>query len=213
MATSTSNLPIPTISITLRLETVYCQFKQPEGIFSLTDNEKRISTTHLQLPKSGSLGTGVHFYATAKYFQKDTLLPTIVLYHVRLNIGDAYDSKSGIFKAPMSGVYNFFFQGFLDSGNFFRVALIKNDGDPFYFVFSPEKGSGKLGYTPRDPMIQDILELKRDDLLWLCFAFFTYWLGSKMKHTKTNVIRCVKQSTVPLLPNYYCIVLFYLKIL
>jgi len=106
-----------------QVETVYCQFKQPGGIFNPSGNEKRISTSfHLQLPKTGSVGTGVHFYAALEFFGKaeatasksidgfDTL-PTFVFSDVGVNIGDAYDSKSGVFKAPKSGGIIFSFWG------------------------------------------------------------------------------------------------------
>jgi len=84
----------------IQVETVYCQFKQPEGIFNPSGNEKRISSSHLKLPKSGSAGTGVHFYVTLKSFEETTPFPTIAFYDVKVNIGDAYDSKSGMFNAP-----------------------------------------------------------------------------------------------------------------
>jgi len=162
------------ISNSNQIENVYCQFKQPDGIFNPSGNEKRISTSsHLQLPKTGSLGTGVHFYAALRYFEVATALKSfvasgrlpivvIVFSDVGVNIGDAYDSKSGIFKAPKSGVYNFFFKGYLDFGNFSRVALKKND-----YLISLMPGEQRESGTPRGPMIQTILELKRGDAIQL----------------------------------------------
>jgi len=52
-----------------QVETVYWQFKQPEGIFNSFVNEKRISSpSHLQLPKSGSVPIGILFYVLFNSF-------------------------------------------------------------------------------------------------------------------------------------------------
>jgi len=148
------------ISDIIQVETVYCQFKHPEGIFNPSGNEKRISSSHLQLPKSGSVGTGVHFYATLKSFEETTPFPTIEFVDVKVNIGDAYDSKSGMFMAPKSGAYNFLFMGYVDSGNLVHVALHKNKDIPI--SFSAKMGPG---HKPKDPVIQTVVELKRGDTI------------------------------------------------
>jgi len=107
------------------------------------------------------VGTGVHFYVLLNSFTDTTYGGvTIKFDDVKLNFGEAYDSKSGIFKAPKSGVYSFLFMGYISSGNFAVAAIHRNDNEPVGVAIKMFPGN-----TPRDPVIRTIVELKRGDTI------------------------------------------------
>ena len=151
------------------LETVYCSFKQPDGVFHSSGNEERLA--HVKLGTSS--GTGIYFYVTMKNpFTNTTNMAIIKFDDEQLNIGGAYDLKSGSFAAPKPGIYQFFFAGVignpeLSNNALSLIFLYRNDDvSPVIGTMKQESEKQKL-IRPRDPVFQATIQLKRGEKIQL----------------------------------------------
>lgn len=123
---------------------------------------------HLKLGRSsGTAGiSGVHFYVTReKQFADTSDMAIITFDDERLNIGGAYDLKSGSFTAPKPGVYYFFFSGVIvnpaPSNNGFSFIFLYRGNDSTLSGGTIKMESAKEILTwPRDPVFQVTLQLK-----------------------------------------------------
>jgi len=94
----------------IKLETVYCAFKQPEGTFNPFLVEKRIISRRETKPSSGKI---LYFHATRKTDLEVSVggkMYTIKFDMVNVNLDNAFDAAIGTFTAPKSGVYLFIFR-------------------------------------------------------------------------------------------------------
>jgi len=93
------------------IKTVYCSFKQPEAVFDSSKIEKQIS--HLKQANK-STDRGIHFQSVATYIPYKIIMNSkyhnIFFQETNLNMGEAFDTSTGFFTAPKSGVYTFSFQ-------------------------------------------------------------------------------------------------------
>jgi len=94
----------------IKLETVFCAFKQPEGKFNPALVEKRIISRRETKPSSGKV---LYFHATRKRDLKfNGFKPFGVTFDkVNVNLENAFDATKGTFTLPKSGVYLFVFRG------------------------------------------------------------------------------------------------------
>jgi len=115
----------------IKLEAIFCAFEQPEGIFNPSSVEKRVAQLKLDGNKSAS--GGVHFYAHMIQSNSDVAYKgNLAFGAVLLNMGSAFNKKTGIFIAPKNGVYHFVFKGTTvrkDAGRHILVVLHLNDKD------------------------------------------------------------------------------------
>jgi len=92
-------------STTIKLETVYCAFKQIEGTFNPSLVEKRI------ISRRDTGSKRIFQVERTKTFDAQTEM--IGFDKSELNLGGAFDTKSGVFTVPKSGVYLLLFRGIL----------------------------------------------------------------------------------------------------
>jgi len=150
-----------------KLETIYCPFKNPEGSSLLNPSlvDKRLS---LYSKPPDFTSQGVHFWTKA--FSDITISnnSTIVLSLDILNWGNAYNSTSGTFTAPKSGIYRFSFRGWmsLDSRayavNMPFVYLYVNEG-----VHHTEYAALADKDVPRNVLIETTVKLEPGDRVHL----------------------------------------------
>ncbi len=102
----------------LEAKTIYCIFKQPNGISSAIV-EKRVSISPLNfdaaavssLGRSSSNG-GVHFnFKTNLELETDSTLTKIKFNLNLLNVGGGFDGFTRLFRAPKTGIYQLTFSG------------------------------------------------------------------------------------------------------
>jgi len=141
-----------------QVHTVYCSFKQSDGKFHSSGSEDRRVLSHLE--------SGLHFYATQENYNGKGNNDVLRFTDVKLNMGNGFDSKYGLFTAPKSGVYQFFFKGELkcktDQFNdyIYLVHLLRNHSH--YIVPSLAMTSAE---KLRDPVIEAITELKQGNIV------------------------------------------------
>lgn len=112
------------------LDTVFCAFKQPQGIIGLSKIETRIivkgklvesSQQGEKLVGAGSTSNSgaIHFHVESRGRtgsegdEKDKFGVQFEIMH--LNLGNAFDVKAGMFTASNTGVYRFFFTAEISS--------------------------------------------------------------------------------------------------
>jgi len=108
---SSGLVDLNTINEAAKLETVYGQFKQPEGNYNSSPLEKRIAHSKVDSNKFNA-GTGIHFYVSRTEYHKrlgynKPMRQVIMFDKVFLNMGESFIEKSGWFIAPKTGVYQF----------------------------------------------------------------------------------------------------------
>ena len=113
----------------IKLETVYCAFKQPEGNFNPALVEKRILSRRETKPSSGRV---LCFHATRNTDFKVSNELFILFDNVSVNLG-SFNGTTGKFTVPKSGVYLLIFRGLAKfseeiSGRNFNIYYFKNDG-------------------------------------------------------------------------------------
>jgi len=95
------------ISNETKLDTVFCAFKQPGGTSDPSFVEKRIISR-----RETKSSNKIIFHATRKTdFKANIGQSTITFENVFPNSQDAFNSTSGVFTVPQSGVYLFIFRG------------------------------------------------------------------------------------------------------
>ncbi len=103
-----------------KLYTVFCSFKQAEGANDPSNVEKRVGNLQLDAgnslnkPNKGFPGRGIHFHVQRNINMdfSNKGINTIITFDVNnLNLGEAFNGKSGIFTVPKPGVYQFVFKG------------------------------------------------------------------------------------------------------
>ncbi len=105
-----------TNSSEIKLDNVFCAFKQPESAFNSSLVENRIIPRRETKPSSGKL---LYFHGTMKIdsgFHPSQMSP-ITFDGVNVNVVNAFDAATGIFTAPRSGLYLFIFRGRVISRN------------------------------------------------------------------------------------------------
>ena len=105
------------------------------------------------------------------YFYVQKTMPQTVVGRVpfeltRLNVGRAMDASSGIFTAPVDGIYSFYISGVAKplsaSSHYLRIALMLNDNQiGLGGSDNPNDGSAHT-YS-----LQSTLELKAGDQVWM----------------------------------------------
>ena len=127
--TLASGVDLETVSDTNKLETIYCSFMQPKGVFNpFTIVEKRIAHFKLGNDDNGNTavsppGTGIHFQLYRSAFIKDLNgkphRQLISFDSIVLNMGNAFltinQDPKGRFIAPKVGVYQFLFTSVMSS--------------------------------------------------------------------------------------------------
>jgi len=109
--------PIITNESTTNIETVYCSFRQPKT-FNASLLESRVGLLTLsRLNMTGNIkskkGSGVHFLARRFFEIKVAKGSPFTFDDLYFNLGDGFNTSSGVFKAPKSGVYQFNFKGWI----------------------------------------------------------------------------------------------------
>lgn len=96
----------------IKVETVFCAFKQPEGTFKSSKVEKRVMGQYLKFSDDSINGTSIHFHVemisgpTNQRFDKDLQFNII---HSSMG-SDIKNLIAGFFIAPKSGLYHFVFR-------------------------------------------------------------------------------------------------------
>ena len=105
------------ITTETKVETVYCAFEQPEGT-SLNQSIVEKRGDYLKLNDviiRKRVGGGIHFYAhmiqDGQLNFKVSSSGNLIFRMVFLNMGRAFNEKTGTFTAPINGVYQFIFKG------------------------------------------------------------------------------------------------------
>ena len=90
-----------------KLDTVFCAFKQPEvNHINQSLVENRIISRH-----DNTNNKIVFHVERTTDFELDLINPYITFDVEHVNIGDAFNGKTGIYTIPKSGLYLFFFKG------------------------------------------------------------------------------------------------------
>lgn len=94
----------------MKLESIFCAFIQPEGVYNVSAIEKRIA--HLKLDDDVAAATGIHFHVQRHNKTKfaNDIKPVnafIPFDTVLLNMGEAFHKNT--FIVPKPGVYRFIF--------------------------------------------------------------------------------------------------------
>jgi len=110
--------PIITNASTAEIETIHCSFRQPKN-FNASLLESRVgilSTSHPSTTeniRSNKTNSGVHFYARRLLEIKVAKDSPFTFDVMSFNFGGGFNGSSGVFKAPKSGVYQFYFKGWI----------------------------------------------------------------------------------------------------
>jgi len=166
-----SNTTNPNDTDSLKTETVYCAFKQPNGPFNPNSVEKRVSAITSSkfddAPSNSlnrsSINSGVHFHVQTTSVRKTVASKTIVQFkNVILNMGDGFDSETGIFTVPKSGIYQLTFSGSM----YLNAARRESPSNIILSVNSSSKQRHSLQITDNlqlNRFLQAIIQLNRGD--------------------------------------------------
>jgi len=185
-----SSIQSNSINNDIKLETVYCAFKQPEGKFNSTLVGKRImSCRETTKPYSKMI-----FRATRKVNLKAN--PgrrfRIQFESALVNSGDAFDPVTGTFIVPQSGVYLFIFRGnvtFLGEEDYreFQILIL---GKSTYYTDNTMTTKALGDYTVRrkdisvNVQFDKMLKVNRGDKIHLEAQF--YEMGASFSGNSTS---------------------------
>jgi hypothetical protein len=102
---------------------------------------------------------------------------TIVWNSVKSNVGSAYNAGTGIFTAPINGVYFFSFYGMNNTNSVFHIQLQKNNID---LGINPYGNSGAGNYTGNHGSV--ILELVASDQIKIVVVAGTTFYATGNAH-------------------------------
>jgi len=100
-STSANNIEI---NNNMKLDTVFCAFNQPEGSHNPSFVENRIISRR-------DTNKIVFHVERSTDFELDPMNPYITFDMEHVNLGNAFNAKSGIYTVPKSGLYLLFFKG------------------------------------------------------------------------------------------------------
>jgi len=168
------------VSNKTQIETVYCAFKQPDGVSSASLVEKRVfqlkseGTSH-SLPEVAPLKlvsnkNSIYFRFHTKGYTN--LWSTIIKFPPEImNFGRGFNVNSGVFVAHKPGIYKFVFKGTLEVGNFFA-----KQQQNYRFFISLQLNNGidvvRANYAIENASlinlaIEETLKLNRGDEIYL----------------------------------------------
>lgn len=87
----------------------------------------------------------------------------VIFDKVSLNEGNAYNVTSGIFTAPVDGIYSFSWTILTKGGKYFITDIILN-GRPIAFNYTD--GRGRVGYSMSSSHL-NYIKMKKDDKVWI----------------------------------------------